>query len=101
VRIAVRASTSGSSPTMARVSPYGTDSCAHRPVGAEHASLGAEPAECKLDRARRVVLVKRPDSLQATFGSSAPTRVIETRRHWFTEPVEHHTGGTVNVLNLV
>lgn len=26
---------------------------------------------------------------------------IETRRHWFTEPVEHDTGGTVNVLNLV
>lgn len=26
---------------------------------------------------------------------------IETRRHWFTVPVEHDTGGTVNVLNLV
>jgi len=26
---------------------------------------------------------------------------IETRRHWFTEPVPHHTGGGVNVLNLV
>jgi mannose-6-phosphate isomerase class I len=26
---------------------------------------------------------------------------IETRRHWFTGPVAHHTGGTVNVLNLV
>lgn len=26
---------------------------------------------------------------------------IETRRHWFTGPVEHHTGGGVNVLNLV
>lgn len=26
---------------------------------------------------------------------------IETRRHWFSEPVEHHTEGTVNVLNLV
>ena len=26
---------------------------------------------------------------------------IETRRHWFTETVTHHTGGTVNVLNLV
>ena len=26
---------------------------------------------------------------------------IETRRHWFTAPVDHHTGGTVNVLNLV
>ncbi len=26
---------------------------------------------------------------------------IETRRHWFREPVEHDTHGTVNVLNLV
>ncbi|OYO20056.1 mannose-6-phosphate isomerase [Enemella evansiae] len=26
---------------------------------------------------------------------------IETRRHWFTGPVEHDTAGTVNVLNLV
>jgi len=26
---------------------------------------------------------------------------IEVRRHWFTEPVQHDTAGTVNVLNLV
>ncbi|MCM7514063.1 class I mannose-6-phosphate isomerase [Enterobacter hormaechei] len=26
---------------------------------------------------------------------------IETRRHWFSEPVVHHTRGGVNVLNLV
>jgi mannose-6-phosphate isomerase class I len=26
---------------------------------------------------------------------------IETRRHWFTEAVPHHTNGGVNVLNLV
>lgn len=26
---------------------------------------------------------------------------IETRRHWFTKKVVHHTGGVVNVLNLV
>ena len=34
-----------------------------------------------------------------------PAEFIETRRHWFTGPVEHHTGGAaeggVNVLNLV
>jgi hypothetical protein len=30
-----------------------------------------------------------------------PLEFIETRRHWFTAPVEHDTGGTVNVLNLV
>lgn len=26
---------------------------------------------------------------------------IEVRRHWFTDAVQHHTHGTVNVLNLV
>ena len=26
---------------------------------------------------------------------------IETRRHWFTGPINHHTQGGVNVLNLV
>lgn len=26
---------------------------------------------------------------------------IETRRHWFTKPVLHHTEGSVNVINLV
>ena len=26
---------------------------------------------------------------------------IETRRHWFTKPVAHHTQGGLNVLNLV
>lgn len=26
---------------------------------------------------------------------------LETRRHWFTAPVEHDTAGTLNVLNLV
>jgi mannose-6-phosphate isomerase class I len=27
--------------------------------------------------------------------------VLETRRHWFTGPVEHDTAGSLNVLNLV
>jgi hypothetical protein len=26
---------------------------------------------------------------------------IETRRHWFSKPVTHHTNDSVNVLNLV
>ncbi|PTX96721.1 mannose-6-phosphate isomerase [Spartobacteria bacterium LR76] len=29
------------------------------------------------------------------------TQFIESRRHWFTRQVHHHTAGTVNVLNLV
>ncbi|MGH9612316.1 MAG: class I mannose-6-phosphate isomerase [Bryobacteraceae bacterium] len=30
-----------------------------------------------------------------------PLEFIETRRHWFTSPTPHETGGSVNVLNLV
>lgn len=30
-----------------------------------------------------------------------PLEFIETRRHWFTQMVPHHTQGMVNVLNLV
>lgn len=30
-----------------------------------------------------------------------PNEFIETRRHWFTSPVTHHTGDSVNVLNLI
>jgi mannose-6-phosphate isomerase class I len=30
-----------------------------------------------------------------------PREFIETRRHWFSGTVPHHTGGGVNVLNLV
>jgi hypothetical protein len=30
-----------------------------------------------------------------------PLEFIEARRHWFSEPVEQQTGGSVHVLNLV
>ena len=30
-----------------------------------------------------------------------PSQFIETRRHWFSVPVLHHTDGRVNVLNLI
>jgi mannose-6-phosphate isomerase len=30
-----------------------------------------------------------------------PNEFIETRRHWFSKPALHRTGGSVNVLNLV
>ncbi|MDN0072520.1 class I mannose-6-phosphate isomerase [Bacteroides caecigallinarum] len=30
-----------------------------------------------------------------------PNEFIETRRHWFTKSVTHHTNGSVNVLNLI
>jgi hypothetical protein len=45
--------------------------------------------------------VARGNGWQEESTGLHPLEFIETRRHWFTGPVEHHTGGTVNVLNLV
>jgi mannose-6-phosphate isomerase class I len=49
----------------------------------------------------RVRPVARGNGWQEESTGLHPLEFIETRRHWFTGPVEHHTGGTVNVLNLV
>ncbi|MFL5963406.1 MAG: class I mannose-6-phosphate isomerase [Gaiellaceae bacterium] len=45
-------------------------------------------------------LGSRPGMREESTGLHA-SEFIETRRHWFTEPVEHDTRGTLNVLNLV
>jgi mannose-6-phosphate isomerase class I len=49
----------------------------------------------------RVRPVAQGDGWQEDSTGLHPLEFIETRRHWFTGPVDHHTGGTVNVLNLV
>jgi mannose-6-phosphate isomerase class I len=49
----------------------------------------------------RVRPVARGKGWQEESTGLHPLEFIETRRHWFTGPVEHNTGGTVNVLNLV
>jgi mannose-6-phosphate isomerase class I len=49
----------------------------------------------------RVRPVARGNGWQEESTGLHPLEFIETRRHWFTGAVEHHTGGTVNVLNLV
>ncbi|MCP5536105.1 MAG: class I mannose-6-phosphate isomerase [Akkermansiaceae bacterium] len=45
-------------------------------------------------------LERTPEWREERTGLHA-TEFIETRRHWFTGPVEHHTHGGVNMLNLV
>jgi mannose-6-phosphate isomerase class I len=49
----------------------------------------------------RVRPVARGNGWQEESTGLHPLEFIETRRHRFTGPVEHNTGGTVNVLNLV
>jgi len=45
-------------------------------------------------------LASRPGVQEEVTGLHS-SEFIETRRHWFTAPVEHDTQGTLNVLNLV
>jgi mannose-6-phosphate isomerase class I len=46
------------------------------------------------------VLARNDHSTEERTGLHA-REFIDTRRHWFSAPVSHHTGGGVHVLNLV
>ena len=85
--------------------------------------LDGQPRPVNLDRGEKVVMWDRDETYaknhlvnQFTPIASGPgwreertglhpAEFIETRRHWFTGTVEHHTGGSatggVHVLNLV
>jgi mannose-6-phosphate isomerase class I len=76
-----------------------------RPI---HLQRGAE--NIQWDRTTswvRESLINRVDQVEAGVGwreertGLHELEFIETRRHWFTGTVPHHTNGTVNVLNLV
>ncbi len=76
-----------------------------RPIHAERAL-----ANIQFDRDTdwvRANLVDQVETLSQTPGVTEERtglharEFIETRRHWFTEPVRHDTHGGVNVLNLV
>ncbi|WP_245920656.1 class I mannose-6-phosphate isomerase [Melghirimyces profundicolus] len=49
----------------------------------------------------RVEEVARGDGWREERTGLHEREFIETRRHWFSKKVPHHTGGIVNVLNLV
>ncbi len=49
----------------------------------------------------RIEPVEEGDGWREERTGLHPLQFIETRRHWFTKSVPHHTSGTVNVLNLV
>ncbi len=85
----------------------------------DRVGLDGVPRPIHLDHARRNIAWDRDtkwtrDSLVGrveTLGSGPgwveertglhELEFLEVRRHWFSEPVEHDTAGTVNVLNLV
>jgi hypothetical protein len=76
-----------------------------RPIHLEHglANLRWERDAAWVGRnlVDRVRPVAQGNGWQEESTGLHPLEFIETRRHWFTGPVEHHARGTVNVLNLV
>jgi len=76
-----------------------------RPINIGHGqkvidwSLGPERTKKELINAVTVV-AEGPEFREERTGLHE-REFIETRRHWFTGKVTHHTGGSVNVLNLV
>ena len=76
-----------------------------RPIHLEHGAANIQwdrttswVRRCLINR---VVEVAKGDGWREERTGLHELEFIETRRHWFTGAVPHHTGGTVNVLNLV
>lgn len=55
----------------------------------------------KKELINRCTLLYEADGIREEKTGLHEQEFIETRRHWFTRPVLHHTDGSVNVLNLV
>ena len=76
-----------------------------RPINVER---GKEVIDWKRDTeyvnkhlANRFTQVAEGDGWREERTGLHPNEFIETRRHWFTKPVTHHTNNSVNVLNLI
>jgi mannose-6-phosphate isomerase class I len=56
---------------------------------------------CEREIVNRIEQIAEGDGWREEKTGLHKNEFIETRRHWFTKPVLHHTSGSVNVLNLV
>jgi mannose-6-phosphate isomerase class I len=56
---------------------------------------------CKQEIVNRIEQIAEGDGWREEKTGLHKNEFIETRRHWFTKPVLHHTSGSVNVINLV
>ncbi|MDR1780032.1 MAG: class I mannose-6-phosphate isomerase [Tannerella sp.] len=76
-----------------------------RPINIEHGARNIQwnrtEAWVRREILNRVELVCEGDGWTEERTGLHEREFIETRRHWFTKPVLHHTAGGVNVLNLV
>ncbi len=76
-----------------------------RPIHLTHGAANIQPERTTAWVAQHLVNALEPVAQGAGWREERTglheREFIETRRHWFTGPVPHHTGGGVNVLNLV
>ena len=78
---------------------------APRPIHLEHGlaniRFDRDTAWVRAQLIDQIAPLGRGDGWRAERTGLHEATFIDTHRHWFTGPVEHDTGGTVNVLNLV
>ena len=76
-----------------------------RPVHAEHGARvmreDRNTSWAKAEVIGKTEILRQTDSIREERTGLHPLEFIETRRHWFSEPVEQNTDGSVHVLNLV
>jgi hypothetical protein len=76
-----------------------------RPVHLEHGAANIQwersTSWVRENLINRIVPLAAGDGWREERTGLHPLEFIETRRHWFSKAVAHHTGGGVNVLNLV
>ena len=76
-----------------------------RPISLEHAKNTLQwdrtTEWTRKELINRIEPLKSGDGWREESTGLHESEFIETRRHWFSEQVEHHTEDTVNVLNLV
>ncbi len=76
-----------------------------RPIHIEHGAANIQwdrtTAWVKKELINRFETIRQEDGWREERTGLHVREFIETRRHWFTGTVPHHTSGGVNVLNLV
>ncbi|MBN2162765.1 MAG: class I mannose-6-phosphate isomerase [Pontiellaceae bacterium] len=76
-----------------------------RPINVEHGSKNIQwdrtTGWVKDHLINRVEPIAEGDGWREERTGLHEREFIETRRHWFSVPVTHHTNGSVNVLNLI
>nr|WP_290427113.1 class I mannose-6-phosphate isomerase [Coprobacter tertius] len=76
-----------------------------RPINIERGEkvidFSRDTAYVKNNLVNQITEIAKGDGWKEEKTGLHPNEFIETRRHWFTKQTPHHTGNSVNVLNLV